>query len=128
MNVCKGITKEHIMKKSSPCKISPHLLLDDKEKEFIANAMANVMSHKAKQTQTSKINTSNIVIDHATLSYCLNVLAHLINDGEDVYLPIFKRIKLELDKLEQDNELKDLAKTIVAQNVLNTQFNNQALH
>ena len=102
---------------------------DEQEKAFLAGAMNVVRRGKAKQAaRPNTTNLDNIIINHATLSYCLNVLAHMIHKGEDAYLPIFKRIKSELDKLEHDSELKDLAKTIVAQNALNTRFNNQTFH
>ena len=101
---------------------------DEQEKAFLVGAMNIVRRGKTKQVKRPKPNLDNIIIDHATLTYCLNVLAHMIDEGEDAYLPIFERIKLELDKLEHENELRDLAKTIVAQNALNAQFDNQTFH
>ena len=104
------------------------MITDNEQDAFISKAMANVMQVKTALPSGLSLQNACISVDHATLSYCLVALAYLINDGDDIYLPIFERIKSELALLEQQTELKDLAMNLVAQGAQNTFSNFESLH
>ena len=101
---------------------------DSTQTTFINEAMTNVMQRKATSPFKAYFHDSCVTVDHATVSYCLYALAHLINDGDDIYLPIFERIKTELDRLEHNTELKDLAMNLVAQSSQNSLSHFESLH
>jgi hypothetical protein len=104
------------------------MITDSEQDAFIYKAMANVMQPKAALPLKTCFQAASITIDHGTLSHCLVALAHLINDGDDVYLPIFERIKNELAQLEHTTELKDLAMNLVAQGAQNAFMDTESLH
>ncbi len=95
--------------------------IDNNHDDFIEHAMAIVMRTKKPQTIAGSVKGGRIIVNHATLSYCQLALAKLIHeDGKKAYLPIFERITLELEKLERDRELENLAMDLVAQNTLSS--------
>ena len=51
-------------------------------------------------------------INEETLSHCLITLAHVVKEHGDDYLPIFERIKNELDDYRHSQSLKDIALNI----------------
>ncbi len=103
-------------------------MIDNTQDEFIKQAMGNVMLAKRLQPLSGLLQDAIITVDHATLSHCLVVLAYLIHAGDDIYLPIFERIKTELTQLEHNTELKDLAMNLVAKGAQNSLTHVESLH
>jgi hypothetical protein len=104
------------------------MITDSEQATFIDKAMANVMQTKTAQPLKACSQDACITIDHTTLSHCLVALAYLINDGDDIYLPIFERIKTELAQLEHKTALKDLAMNLVAQGAQSSLTHFESLH
>ncbi len=102
--------------------------MNNTQDEFIKQAMGNVMQAKRMQSPNGLLQDAIITIDYATLSHCLVALAHLIHEGDDLYLPIFERIKTELAQLEHKTELKDLAMNLVTQGTKTSHSNFESLH
>lgn len=80
----------------------------------IENAMHNVMRHKDcnQPTFIKPTHLKNNEVNQATLKRCLNYVACLISQHGDLYLPIFERLKNELEQHQKQDALKDYAKQI----------------
>ena len=78
-------------------------------------AMRIVMSHKKPgQTKPRRpLDHTNIEINEATLKQCLFYMAHVVDEHGDIYLPIFMRLKEELEKRKAQDALKHYAKQLI---------------
>lgn len=98
------------------------------QEEYIKQAMTNVMQAKQRFKLKGQLKNACIIVDQATLSHCLVTLAHLIHEGGDVYLPIFERIRLELEQQKNDMEMKNLAMDLVVQSTQNSPVHLESLY
>lgn len=71
----------------------------------------------ATPTTRSRINRISTTVDHETLSNCLINLAHLIKQGGDAYLPIFERVRQEMEQHDHFRNVKALALQLSEQSV-----------
>jgi len=84
---------------------------------FIKKAMNNVMqSQQNKIGLTTDFQHASVNIDQDTLAECLVTLAHIVKEHGDDYLPIFERIKNELDEYNHSQNIKEIALSIAEQN------------
>ena len=87
-----------------------------KQEWHIDTAMKRVIAGKQSELSAKRdFHRTSICSDVNSLSECLLRLAHVINNNGDIYLPIFERIKDELDKTQHMTSLKDLAKRLAEQ-------------
>jgi len=83
----------------------------------VEDAMRIVTNHKKpNQIKIQKpCNDNKIEINDATLKQCLMFMAHMVDKHGDVYLPIFIRLKNELEKQKEKDAIKRYAKEIIRQ-------------
>ena len=83
----------------------------------VEDAMRIVTNHKTLHQSNIQVpcNDNNIEINEATLKQCLIFMAHMIDKHGDVYLPIFIRLKNELEKQKEKDEIKRYARDIARQ-------------
>lgn len=81
--------------------------------------MRVVMHHKKTDQPTfrKRIALSDIEINKTTLKECLCYMAYMVNEHGDTYLPIFERLKEELEILKQREALKNYARKIANENI-----------
>lgn len=95
----------------------------------IEKAMANVMRSQNREPSVKPHSSSGgFTVDEETLSTCLITLAHIIKNDGDQYLPIFERLKSELDEFRRLQSLKDLAINMADQSSLGRNHHQNAQH
>lgn len=77
------------------------------DEKFVAEAMYKIMNPKEKKIQIKRIRVEKVTGE--ILSECLLIAAKLVQECGDDYLPLFTRVKRDLENLEQENEVKNLA-------------------
>ena len=81
----------------------------------VEDAMRIVTNHK--KPRPAKIQTpcndNKIQINEASIKQCLIFMAHMVDKHGDVYLPIFIRLKNELEKQKEKDEIKRYAQDII---------------
>ena len=82
----------------------------------VEKAMQLVMCHKKThepaQPQKPTVDVDNIEITEDVLKHCTIKMAYIVQQ-DDTYLPIFRRLTEEREKLRQVNELREYALKII---------------
>ncbi len=79
--------------------------------------MARLMIFVTFKNNTRQNALSDIEINETTLKECLCYMAYMVNEHGDTYLPIFERLKEELEILKQREALKNYARKIANENI-----------
>lgn len=80
----------------------------NKDNWHIEKAMANVMRSRQDKLKPN-FQRASVTVDDDTLSHCLITVAHIVKEHGGTYLPIFERLKHELDEYRRSQNIKDFA-------------------
>jgi hypothetical protein len=83
------------------------MMTDD---EFVDKAMMKVM--RKKENLTATFNRVSVPVTEENLRACLIIMAGMVNRYGETYLPIFIRIKEELERIKSTQSMLDLAAEI----------------
>jgi hypothetical protein len=86
----------------------------------IDKVLMNIMKGQDnKLSVTTSLDESNTAISESSISRCLIVIAYIIQDNGDVYLPILDKLINELENYRHLNNLKKLAIQLSERHPLN---------